>query len=257
MSRLLTGSYYRIVKFDYNSLPDDAHCRSSPKEEHFNEKIINILLAAVIVLAFASCGKPQESNGSDSDEKIEISSATPQGESENDESKAPDEENGKILVVYFSWSSFGNTEKMANSVAEHTDGDILRPEPTAAYPTVYNDCTEVAPTERDANARPEIANLPQNLDEYSAIFVGYPIWWHTAQMIIGSFLESYDLSGKKIYPFTQSASMDTEQFENSMEFVRGCAGSATVHEGLFVSAGDMKGIADYLVKDSFIKEYFG
>lgn len=39
-------------------------------------------------------------------------------------------------------------------------------------------------------------------------------------MIIGTFLESYDLSNVDIYPFTQSASMDTEQFNNSVEFVR-------------------------------------
>ena len=38
-------------------------------------------------------------------------------------------------------------------------------------------------------------------------------------MIIGTFLESYDLSNVDIYPFTQSASMDTEQFNNSVEFV--------------------------------------
>jgi len=39
-------------------------------------------------------------------------------------------------------------------------------------------------------------------------------------MIIGTFLEGYDLTGVEIYPFAQSASMDTEQFDNSMEFVR-------------------------------------
>ena len=36
-------------------------------------------------------------------------------------------------------------------------------------------------------------------------------------MIIGTFLESYDLTGIDIYPFTQSASMDTEQFEKLYE----------------------------------------
>lgn len=68
-------------------------------------------------------------------------------------------------------------------------------------------------------------------------------------MIIGTFLESFDLSGKEVYPFTQSASMDTEQFENSMDFVRECAKGATVHDGLFVNASDTDGIHAYLAEN--------
>lgn len=65
-------------------------------------------------------------------------------------------------------------------------------------------------------------------------------------MIIGTFLESYDMTGKEIYPFTQSASMDTEQFDNSIAFVRENAGAATVHDGLFTRPSDTEGIDAYL-----------
>ncbi len=65
-------------------------------------------------------------------------------------------------------------------------------------------------------------------------------------MIIGTFLESYDLSNVDIYPFTQSASMDTEQFNNSVEFVRDNAGSANVHDGLFAEPSDTETIDGYL-----------
>lgn len=82
---------------------------------------------------------------------------------------------------------------------------------------------------------------------------GYPIWWHTAPMIIGTFLENYDLSGMDIYPFTQSASMDTEQFGNSMNFIRENAPGATVHDGLFVRASDTTGIYNYLTGNGLIK----
>lgn len=68
-------------------------------------------------------------------------------------------DSNKILVVYFSWSSSGNTEKIANVITEQTGADILRIEPLNAYPTDYNECADVAKTERDENARPEIANL--------------------------------------------------------------------------------------------------
>ena len=87
---------------------------------------------------------------------------------------------------------------------------------------------------------------------FSPYLIGeYPIWWHTAPMIIGTFLENYDLSGAHVYPFTQSASMDTEQFENSMEFVRESAAGANVHDGLFTESSDTEGILAYLTENGF------
>lgn len=159
---------------------------------------------------------------------------------------------GKTLVVYFSWSTAGNTEKMATYISEQTGADVLKLEPANPYPTDYNETGEVAKKERDENARPEIANLPDSISEYDTIFVGYPIWWHTAPMIIGTFLENYDLTGIDIYPFTQSASMDTEQFENSMNFVKKNALGANVHDGLFVQAGNTDGIRSYLSENGFV-----
>ena len=149
-----------------------------------------------------------------------------------------------VLVAYFSWS--GNTEEMAAYIAEQTGGDLLEIQPATPYPTDYDACGEVALAERDSNARPAIANLPATLDEYDVIFIGYPIWWHTAPMIVGTFLESYDLEGKAVYPFTQSASMDEEQFGNSMDFVRQSAGGAAVHDGLFARPADTQAIDEYL-----------
>ena len=70
-------------------------------------------------------------------------------------------------------------------------------------------------------------------------------------MIIGTFLGYYNLTGVEIYPFTQSASMDTEQFENSMEFVRENTAGANVHDGLFIRANDTDGILAYLTKNGF------
>lgn len=221
------------------------------------KKVISVLMVLMIIFSLAACGQSTTNENSEANtstnESVQPSTGTP------DESKTPYNseasevpvEGGKILIVYFSWSTSGNTEKMANTIKEHTGGDILEIEPAVAYPTDYNECGDVALVERDENARPQIANLPDSIDEYDTIFIGYPIWWHTAPMIIGSFLESFDLSGKEVYPFTQSASMDTKQFENSMDFVRECAKGATVHDGLFVNASDTDGIHAYLTENGF------
>lgn len=169
------------------------------------------------------------------------------------ENVAESDEDGKTLIAYFSWSASGNTEKMASYIQDQTNGDLFEIEPLNPYPTDYGECGDVALVERDENARPEIANLPDSIEEYDTIFIGYPIWWHTAPMIIGTFLENYDLSGVEVYPFTQSASMDTEQFENSMEFVRESAVGANVHDGLFTEASDTEGIRAYLTENGFVE----
>lgn len=162
-----------------------------------------------------------------------------------------DKANGKTLVAYFTWS--GNTKKMAEYIAEKTDADIFIIEPETPYPDDYTECGNLAKVERDENARPAIKSLPNNLSEYDTIYVGYPIWWHTAPMIIGSFLESDDFAGVDIYPFTQSASMDKEQFNNSMEFVKKCAPKANVHNGLFTDSSDEDGILTYLKDNGIVK----
>lgn len=255
------------------------------------KKAIGILAMAMMMLTFTACGQtgtssqtsiyqhnststaangtsnstdsaPEPSEQNSSSESAVESSDNSQESTDNatqstdsaleslPEEQEPSTE-GKTLIVYFSWSSSGNTEKMANYIKEQTGGDLIELEPVNAYPTDYQECTEVALEERDNNARPDIANLPDTIDEYDAVFVGYPIWWHTAPMIIGTFLESYDLTGVDVYPFTQSQSMDTEQFEQSMDFVRECASGANVYDGLFVEATDTNGIQSYLTANGF------
>ena len=215
------------------------------------KKILGLLMAATMIFALAACGQTpaQNSDNSASSDSV-VSSKTSQTQSSEAKTSASigeaqtESTDNKTLVAYFSWS--GNTEEMASYIAEQTGGDLLEIEPKAAYPADYNETGDIAKVERDENARPEIANLPASIDAYDTILIGYPIWWHTAPMIIGTFLESYDLSGKEIYPFTQSASMDTEQFNQSIEFVREVSEGATVHNGLFARPSDTGAIDDYL-----------
>lgn len=229
------------------------------------KKIVSILMMVMMIFALAACGQTasNENNETNStanesvqaDTEVDTSTGAELSESESTEENSGAEEmpdnGGKILIAYFSWS--GNTEEMAAYIQEQTNGDLLEIEPLNPYPTDYEECGDAALAERDENARPEIANLPDSIEEYDTIFIGYPIWWHTAPMIIGTFLENYDLSGVEVYPFTQSASMDTEQFENSMEFVRESAAGANVHDGLFTEASDTEGILAYLAENGFVE----
>lgn len=166
-------------------------------------------------------------------------------------------ENGNTLVVYFSWSSSGNTERMANHIAEQTGADIVRIEAAVPYTGSYNDIAYGrAKDEHDTNARPEVAAVTYDLidmSKYDTVFVGYPIWWWTTPMVVATFLEHYTWNENiNIYPFSQSASMDVSQFNTSMEQVRTSAVNAVVHEGLFVRASDTSAIDNYLKTNGFL-----
>lgn len=222
------------------------------------KKTIGLMMAAIMIFALAACGQTSAQNSDNqTTSDSAVSSIAPKTEpsapktSNSTEEEETESAVGKTLVVYFSWS--GNTEEMASYIAEQTDGDLLEIEPKIAYPTDYNETGEIAKVERDENTRPEIANLPASIDEYDTILVGYPIWWHTAPMIIGTFLENYDLTGKEVYPFTQSASMDTGQFNQSIEFVREVSEGATVHDGMFARPSDINAIDTYLSENGLVK----
>ena len=141
-------------------------------------------------------------------------------------------EEGKILVAYFSWS--GTSEKIAQNIIAQTGADSFRIERETPYSDDYNTVAYgEAKEEADANARPKLKEPLDSVAEYNKIVLCYPIWWHTAPMTVGTFLESYDFTGKSIYPISQSASMSVSQYEESVAFIKSCAGGAMVDDGLF------------------------
>lgn len=140
--------------------------------------------------------------------------------------------NSKLLVAYFSWS--GTSEKIAQNIIAQTGADSFRIERETPYSTDYNTVAYgEAQTEAETNARPPIKNPLASVAQYDKIVLCYPIWWHTAPMTVGTFLERYDLTGKTIYPVSQSASMSRTQYEESVVFIKGCAKGATVDDGIF------------------------
>lgn len=238
------------------------------------KKIYSIILCAALALGLTACGQSGQSNpeqsitkpvssvaeNTDKQESEPVSSAeqsvqstaeTASSEIVEQSDNTDGETDEKTLVVYFTRSS--NTKGMAQTIADLTKGEIFEIVPKKPYPEDYTACTEVALEERDKNARPEIQNLLQSVSEYDNIIIGYPIWWHTAPMIIGTFLENYDLNGIDVYPFSQSASMDEDQFAQSMEFVRNCSGNGTVHDGLFTRPSDTAAITEYLEQNNLTK----
>lgn len=116
-------------------------------------------------------------------------------------------EKPKTLVVYF--SNTGTTENIANYIMGETSADTYEIEaavPYTAEDLAYYTGGRADKEQADASARPQIANLPENINSYDTIFLGYPIWHGQAPKIIYTFLESYDFTGKTIIPFCTSHS---------------------------------------------------
>jgi flavodoxin len=146
--------------------------------------------------------------------------------------ETPKPQGGKLLVAYFSWS--GTSERIAKNIITQTGADSFRIERETPYSDDYNTVAYgEAKDEADSNARPPLKNPLESVAAYDKIVLCYPIWWHTAPMTVGTFLETYDLTGKTIYPISQSASMDVSQYNQSVEFIKECAKGAVVDDGLF------------------------
>ena len=118
---------------------------------------------------------------------------------------------GKVLVAYF--SATGNTRPVAETAAEATGGDLFEIVPAQPYTTAdlnYNTDCRANAEQNDPDARPAIASTVENMEQYDAVLIGYPIWWGRAPKIIHTFLETYELSGKTIATFCTSGSSPHE-----------------------------------------------
>lgn len=144
------------------------------------------------------------------------------------EPSLPDGSGEKILIAYFTRS--GNAEKLADMIAEKTGGTKFRIETQTAYPQDYNAVLEQASEEREQNARPLLKTRVENMSDYGTVFLGYPIWFGDTPMVIHSFLESYDFTGKKIIPFCTSGSSSPQ---TSYASVKASAAGAEVLEGFW------------------------
>ena len=107
----------------------------------------------------------------------------------------------RTLVAYF--SAQGHTQAVAERITELLGADIFRIEAADPYAENPYDDSDRIQDEAYNGLRPEVANLPdaETIAAYDTLFVGSPCWWHQPAMVVCTFLESYDLSGKVVIPF--------------------------------------------------------
>ncbi len=136
---------------------------------------------------------------------------------------------GRMLIAFFSWS--GNTRGVAQEIQRQTGADLFEITLVHPYSSSYNTVLMEAQEDQHAQARPEIADPPADIDDYDVILLGYPNWWASIPMPIASFLEMHDLSGKTIVPF---CSHGGGRFGQSLTAIAKLAPDAFIGEGLSV-----------------------
>lgn len=153
----------------------------------------------------------------------------------------------KILTVYFSRKGEnyfsgsirsiekGNTERVAEYIQKAVGGDLFELETVREYAKDYHACTNEAAQEKKTNARPALKKLPESIDEYDVIFIGFPNWWGTAPMPVFTFLDAFDFSGKKIAPFCTNEGSGLGSSESDIR--KECAGADVVN-GLSIRGSD-------------------
>ena len=127
--------------------------------------------------------------------------------------------------------SVGNTEKAAQMLAGLTGGELFKIEQAQPYSEDYQVCIAQAKADLQKKARPEVLELPDDLDAYDEIYLGYPNYWGTMPMAVYTFLEHYDLTGKTIHPF---CTHEGSGLSGTVGDIRKAAPGATVTAGLAI-----------------------
>lgn len=150
-----------------------------------------------------------------------------------------DGDGSSALVAYFSWS--GNTESVAKEIQAQTGADIFRIVPAEPYTDDYDTLLDIAQEEQAADARPEIADTVEDFQQYDVVYLGYPNWWGDMPMILYTFLDEYDFSGKTIAPFVTSGGSG---FSGTIGTIESMEPDAAVTEGLSLGSSEAAEPAD-------------
>ncbi|MBR0133287.1 MAG: NAD(P)H-dependent oxidoreductase [Lachnospiraceae bacterium] len=148
----------------------------------------------------------------------------------------------KTLIAFFSradenffggamrYVKVGNTEIVAGLMKELIDADSFKIEMKDPYSPVYMTCINEAKKDLREGKRPELKSMPESIDEYDTIVLGYPNYWGTMPMAVVSFLENFDFAGKTILPLCTnegsgigSSESDIKKYAKGADVKRGLA----------------------------------
>ena len=115
--------------------------------------------------------------------------------------------------------------------------DVYKIEAADPYPASYQATVERNVREQNDEARPQIAGQLPAVETYDTVLLGSPIWNVRPPMIMRTFVETFDWSGKRIFPFVTYAVSGLGSTID--DYMRLCPG-ATINEGLAVRGEEVR-----------------
>jgi flavodoxin len=167
-----------------------------------------------------------------------------------------------MLLAYFSRAGWnyhnggrtfletGNTEVLAGTISKLTGCDVHQIQAAEPYSDDYDDTVARNVREQNADARPAISNPLVSIDQYDTVLLASGVWNVRAPMIMSTFAESYDFTGKTVHPVTTYAMSGLGTTER--DYAASCRG-ATVAAGLAIR-GEEVGSAQGAV-DAWLREH--
>jgi flavodoxin len=125
----------------------------------------------------------------------------------------------------------GNTEALARMIAQLTGCDLYQIHAADPYPRDYDQTVARNVREQERGARPAIAGTLPDIAPYRTVLLASPIWNIRAPMIMDTFAEALDFSGKTVHPVTTHAMSGLGSTER--DYAASCRG-ATIGRGLAV-----------------------
>lgn len=223
------------------------------------KRISSLVLAALLVLALSACSAapaPATPTAQAPAETPAQSPAASDAPAEDPASPAASPEasdaSGGILIAYFSvpetdgvdavagasrvvvdGAVLGSNQYVAQLLQAEVGGDLFRIETEQTYPGEHDALLEFAYNELAEGARPALATQVEDLSRYDVIFLGYPNWNADLPMPLYTFLESVDLSGKTILPFTVHGGSGFSRTISTIQELQ--PGATVIEDGLSIS----------------------
>ncbi len=156
-----------------------------------------------------------------------------------------------MLVVYYTWTN-GNTEKIAEQLANACGADLAQIETVEPYPEDYDTTVKQAQDEVNAGFEPEIEPLEFDPDAYDIIAVGTPTWWYTMAPAVSSFMHGVNWAGKTVIAFQTNAGWPGSTIDDIETAAQG-ATTGPALEIQFDSTGGPNLMSDQRELDSWIE----
>ena len=201
------------------------------------KKTMVLFISILMIVGLTACGSTSSKNNSSEDNSTSetfSAAATEKGDGSSDladETNVPTQATGKkVLVVYYSAS--GNTERIAESIADAADADTFEIVPQKVYTSDdlnWTDTNSRVSREHDDESLRDVplkTTAVDNWDDYDTVFIGYPIWWGIAAWPVDNFVKANDFTGKTVIPFCTSSSSGLGQSGDWQEGQRFSSGAS-------------------------------